>query len=209
MDGLLVNSEPLWVKAANKVFRHYKAEITDEQHLLTMGLRTPEFVEHWFRYHSVPEKYVSLAVEEIIVTVCKDLESSAELMPGAFHALNICQQAGFKIGLASSSPAEVISIVMKRFQLEKYITVAASAGQLPFGKPHPEVYLHCAEQLGSHPVQCIAFEDSFNGMIAAKAARMKCIVVPAHHQIKERRWAAADLQLTSLQNFSLLHIQTW
>jgi sugar-phosphatase len=51
------------------------------------------------------------------------------------------------------------------------------------------------------------FEDSFPGMIAAKAARMKCVVVPHHSQVKEERWAAADLKLSSLQNFGVLHFK--
>ncbi|MBS1670653.1 MAG: hexitol phosphatase HxpB, partial [Bacteroidetes bacterium] len=63
------------------------------------------------------------------------------------------------------------------------------------------------EKLKSNPLQCICFEDSFNGMIAAKAARMKCVIVPHHSQIKEERWAAADLKLSSLQNFNSLLLQ--
>jgi sugar-phosphatase len=56
-----------------------------------------------------------------------------------------------------------------------------------------------------NPLTCICFEDSFNGLIAAKAARMKCVVVPHASQIKEERWAAADLKISSLQNFGELH----
>jgi len=66
-------------------------------------------------------------------------------------------------------------------------------------------YLDCASKLKVHPTTCLYFKDSVNGVIAAKAARMKCVVVPAHHQLKEERWAASDLKLSSLQNFGELH----
>jgi mannitol-1-/sugar-/sorbitol-6-/2-deoxyglucose-6-phosphatase len=86
-----------------------------------------------------------------------------------------------------------------------YLSATASAENLPYGKPHPQVYLDCAAALNSNPTSCICFEDSFNGMIAAKAARMKCVVVPHYSQLKDEKWAAADLKLSSLQNFGELH----
>ena len=79
---------------------------------------------------------------------------------------------------------------------------------MKYGKPNPQVYLDCATQLGSSPLECICFEDSFNGMIAAKAARMKCVIVPAHHELQDNRWFAADLKISSLQNFNELLMQT-
>ena len=114
-------------------------------------------------------------------------------------------QKGFKIGLATSSPIELIDLVVERCGIQQYIQVKTSAEHLPFGKPHPQVYLNCAEALGSNVHECICFEDSFNGLIAAKSARMRCVVVPHHSQIKDERWGAADLKLSSLQNFGELH----
>jgi sugar-phosphatase len=59
--------------------------------------------------------------------------------------------------------------------------------------------------MNSSPLECICFEDSFNGMIAAKSARMKCVVIPHAYNSKEEKWGAADLKLSSLQNFGELH----
>jgi sugar-phosphatase len=78
----------------------------------------------------------------------------------------------------------------------------ASAEDLPFAKPHPQVYLDCAEVLGAKPVECLCFEDSFNGLIAAKAARMRCVIVPAPHVYTDARWGAADIILPSLEEFT-------
>jgi sugar-phosphatase len=58
-----------------------------------------------------------------------------------------------------------------------------------------------------NPAHCVCFEDSINGMIAAKAAKMKCVVVPYPHQAKDTRWSLANLQLSSLLNFNALHLE--
>ena len=98
----------------------------------------------------------------------------------------------------------LINAVVNKLEIDHFITARTSAEHLPFSKPHPQVFLNCAELLRTAPTACICFEDSFNGMIAAKAARMKCVVVPAYTHQQEARWAAADLKLSSLQNFNEL-----
>jgi sugar-phosphatase len=81
-------------------------------------------------------------------------------------------------------------------------TVTCSAEHLPYGKPHPQVFIDCAQALGSKPVECICLEDSFNGLLAAKAARMKCIVVPHLDHLQAEKWKLADLTLSSLEKLS-------
>jgi sugar-phosphatase len=126
-------------------------------------------------------------------------------MPGVPHIFDFFASKQFKIGLATSSPPSLIDLVVQMTGIESYLSATASAEYLPYGKPHPQVYLNCAESMNSHPIECICFEDSFNGLIAAKAARMKCVVIPHHSLNKDARWGAADLKLSSLQNFGELH----
>ena len=127
-------------------------------------------------------------------------------MPGVQYIIRFFYERNFKIGVASSSPQKLIDLVLDMCGVKKVIKATASAEYLPYGKPHPQVYLNCAEMLGSVPLSCLCFEDSFPGLIAAKAARMKCVVVPHYHQHKDERWAAADLKISSLQNFGVLHL---
>ena len=127
-------------------------------------------------------------------------------MPGIPYIFEFFKERGFKTGLASSSPQELIDLVTRMIGIDTYLHATASAEHLPYGKPHPQVYLNCATALQSDPTSCICFEDSFNGLVAAKAARMKCVVVPEHSQQKQDRWHAADLKLSSLQNFGALHL---
>jgi beta-phosphoglucomutase-like phosphatase (HAD superfamily) len=80
---------------------------------------------------------------------------------------------------ASASPLRMLEKVLTMFELRDQFDALASAESLPYSKPHPQVYLNCAASLGVDPMACVALEDSVNGMIASKAARMRSIVVPA------------------------------
>ena len=206
IDGLLVDSEPLWNEAATAVFHLYGIHLTEEQYRTTTGLRTKEFVDWWFSHFNISSEQNNLAEKKIIRTVLEKIAQKGKVLPGVPHIFDFFSKKGFKIGLATSSPPELIELVVNMLGIKDYLQATASAEGLAKGKPHPEVYLNCAALLKSDPLSCICFEDSFNGMIAVKAARMKCVVVPHVSQIKEERWGAADLKLSSLQNFGELHL---
>ena len=205
MDGLLVDSEPLWEQATAQVFIEYGVKLSNQQYISTTGLRTKEFVQWWFRHFNIGEQEVGKAENNIIDIVIGKVEKQGNMMPGVHYIIDLFHEKKFKIGLASSSPQRLIDVVLKLTGIGPYVNATASAEHLSYGKPHPQVYLDCAETLKSHPYECICFEDSFNGMIAAKAAKMKCVIVPHHSQLKDERFGAADLKLSSLQNFGQLH----
>lgn len=207
MDGLLIDSEPLWAEAADEVFRLYGVGLSKEQYDSTTGLRTKEFVQWWFRHFKIGDEELDRAEKRIIGFILEKVKYKARILPGVDHIFDFFNRKQFKIGLASSSPVELIEMVVEMTGISKFLNGIASAQDLPYGKPHPMVYLNCAEALGVDPAACICFEDSFNGMIAAKAAKMKCVVVPHHAQLKDERWGAADLKLSSLQNFGELHFE--
>ena len=205
MDGLLVDSEPLWFEAADEVFKMYGFSLNEEQYLITTGLRTREFVQWWFDYYKIGEEELQRAEKNIVQRVIDKVEHKGKMMPGVHYIIDFFKKKNFKIGLASSSPQSLIDVVLHITGIGPYVDKTTSAEHLNYGKPHPQVYLNCAEALDAKPYECICFEDSFNGMIAAKAAKMKCVLVPHHTQMKDERWGAADLKLSSLQNFGELH----
>lgn len=205
MDGLLIDSEPLWGEAADEIFREYGVRLSEEQYKTTTGLRTREFVHWWFTYFQIGDEELARAEKKIIDLVIDKVKVKGSVMPGVKYIFDFFKRKGMKIGLATSSPHELIEVVTIMCGIRNELQAISSAEDMEYGKPHPMVYLDCAQKLGTHPTQCVCFEDSFNGMIAAKAARMKCVVVPHISQLKEDRWAAADLKLSSLQNFGELH----
>ena len=208
MDGVLIDSEPLWSEATDEVFKKYGISITQEQYSTTTGLRTKEFVNWWFSVYKIPAEKALEAEKEIVQTVVEKIQLKGKAMPGLSHIFNFFIDRKFKIGLATSSGFAVIDTVVDKLGIRNYLQAISSADALDYGKPHPLVYLNCAEKLGAAPANCICFEDSFNGMIAAKAARMKCVVIPAGHESQHVKFNAADLKISSLQNFNELLMQS-
>jgi HAD superfamily hydrolase (TIGR01509 family) len=207
MDGLLIDSEPLWEEAGKETLKHFNVSLSSDQYHISTGLRSSEWIDHWFRHFKISMEHAAEAEATIVRTAIEKIKLKAPAMPGAQYIVEFFKKRDFKIGVASSSPLELINIVTEKLQIDSMVTAKASADNLPNGKPHPQVFLNCAELLRSSPAECICFEDSFNGMIAAKAARMKCVVVPARNHLQEARWAAADLKLSSLQNFNDLLLE--
>jgi mannitol-1-/sugar-/sorbitol-6-/2-deoxyglucose-6-phosphatase len=208
MDGLLIDSEPLWGEAAQEILARFNVRLTNDQYHLHTGLRTREFLTWWFAFFGIGSEHLDQAENDLIDLVIQKVSAQPKFLPGAAHILEFFRDRKFRIGLASSSPMRLIDVVENLGHLDKFIQVKTSAEFLTHGKPHPQVYLECAAQLGVSPIECITFEDSFNGMIAAKAARMKCVVVPSPEQQKQLRWQAADLKLSSLANFNDLLLES-
>jgi sugar-phosphatase len=208
MDGLLIDSEPLWNEAADEIFRQYGIRITQEEYASTTGMRVKEFVLYWFARNGISADTAGQAEADIVQRVIQKVEQKGLPKPGLEHIFNFFIDRKYKLGLASSSPMHLIDVVMQRLGIRNYLHAVCSAAQLPYGKPHPQVYLECAAALNAHPHECICFEDSFNGLIAAKAAGMKCVVVPAGHESSKPKFSAADLKISSLQNFNDLLLNT-
>jgi len=106
------------------------------------------------------------------------------------------------MALASSSSMELINTFTGKFSLGRYFDVTYSAGSEEYGKPHPAVYQKTAGLLQVHPSSCLAFEDSFYGLLAAKAALMKAVVVPDPKYSGDTRFSIADLTIKNLLCFT-------
>lgn len=207
MDGLLIDSEPLWYEAGSELLANYGKRLTHEEYNVTVGLRTKEWIEHWFRYFNLTKADPEEAEKDIIDLVISKVEKKGKILPGVEYIFNYFLKKEFKIGLATSSPMRLADVAIDKMGIRPLLQAINSAEFLPFGKPHPQVYIDCAADLGSNPVECLCFEDSFNGMIAAKAAKMKCAVVPHINELKMEKWGAADMKISSLQNFNDILMQ--
>lgn len=202
MDGLLIDSEPLWGKAMQEVFATVGVNLSGDMYSHTTGLRTAEVVDYWHKYFNWDGKSNEQVTDEIIDAVTGKILAEGQAMEGLQYILDYFTAKNFKLGLASSSPMRLIRSALKHMGIEDRFQAITSAEFESHGKPHPAVYLACAKALGSTPLECIAFEDSVTGMTAAKAARMKVVVVPEAHNRNNKRYALADVQLNSLLDFN-------
>ncbi len=202
MDGLLIDSEPLWFEAALECLATFNVSMTNEEYVETTGLRTKEFLQHWFNVYGIDHAVIPQMDLEITQRVISKVNEKGMMMDGATAAVELAASLGLKVGLASSSPMSLIEAVVSKSGLKNHFKAMHSAEALRFGKPNPQVFIDSADALNSHPTACLCFEDSFNGMIAAKAARMKCIVVPHHEQFNQERWNLAELKLATLKDLT-------
>jgi HAD superfamily hydrolase (TIGR01509 family) len=202
MDGLLIDSEPLWRRAQKAAYKTVGFEVPDNRMYETMGTRINEAVAYW--YHKHPWKGASqkdieaLIVDKLIALV----KSEGTMRPGVHHALEVCKQAKLPLAIASSSSNEIIDAVLDTLKIRDYFKYVYSAEHEPFGKPHPGVFITVAGLLGVSPHDILVFEDAPSGVLAAKAAKMYCIAVPEpetkHHPFIQ----TADLIIDSLEEFN-------
>ena len=113
-------------------------------------------------------------------------------MPGVARAVALVAERGLRAALVSSSPRRMIEAVVERLGLGGDFELVHSAEDEEYGKPHPAVYLTAASLLGVRPAACLALEDSLPGVIAAKAARMRCVAVPEPGSLADPRFSIAD-----------------
>lgn len=203
MDGLLTDSEPLWRRASVESLNAVGVPLTEEEAVQTTGLRTDELLEHWYGVYPWPDPPRKVVEGQIERRVIELIRERSVPNPGVHEVLDLLAGAGYPLAIASSSASQVIQAVLETLGIGRYFAIVQSAEHEPFGKPHPAVYIEAARALGVAPVDCVAFEDSPNGVIAAKAARMRCVAVPDPALVDDRRFLAADLRLPSLTAFRL------
>ena len=203
MDGLLLDTEPLWGKTMLEVAEKHQIPITRERFKETTGLRIYEVTDHWAIHYPWQGRSSKEVADEILDEIIAASKNHASILKGVEQALQLLRKNKYKIGLASSSPSRMINELVDHFGLTGYFDVITSADVVALGKPHPAVFLHCADSLGAKPNQCLVLEDSVNGMIAGKAARMKVIVVPDELHFDDPRFSIADGKLRSMEDFDL------
>ena len=101
--------------------------------------------------------------------------------------------------ISFNSPMRLITAALKGLLLDTFFDVVVSAESEKLGKPYPGVYLTAATKLNVDASKCLALEDSLNGTLAAKSARMKCISIPEDYENRSKAFHIANIQLQSLE----------
>lgn len=215
MDGLLIDTEPVWRTAEKEVFAKLGIELTEADVLDTTGVRVDELVAAFLLRRppsadppgsdpsrSSPSRSspagpspaeIAARITDLVVDY---VGRAGEPMPGVREAIALFERSGLRLAIASSSPERLIDAVCARLKLD--IDIRCSALDEPRGKPAPDVYLAAARRLRLTPARCLAVEDSPAGVLAAKDAGMTCVAVPDPLLTGDPRYHRADLVLPSL-----------
>ncbi len=198
MDGLLVDSEPLWHEAEVRVLGGLGVPLAASSCRLTKGMFVEEVARFWFERYPWKGPSTAQAAAAVVDAVMELVVARGRLQPGVERALALCESHGARRALASSSQYRLIDLVLDHFGLRGTFEVVHSAEDEPWGKPHPGVFLTAAAKLGVAPDRCVVWEDAPAGVLAAKAARMACVAVPEPSERARPDVAIADVVLDSL-----------
>ncbi len=198
MDGVLIDSEPLWKIAMEDVFKSVGCNLTRKDFQKTVGLRIDEVISYWYQ-HSPWEVVSKDEVERnIVLRMIELITENGSPLTGVIEMLTFLKANGLKIGLATSSYSVLINTVLDVLDIRHFFDYTHSAENESYGKPHPAVYLTVATFLNVQPTKCLVIEDSLNGIISGKAARMKVVCIPEKTHSPEPKLALADFQFDDM-----------
>ena len=175
MDGVIIDSEPIHFETDMEMMKYLECNISKEELEKYVGT-TNEYM-----FSDIKKNYnIEKSVEDIInyraeIIKNKIIQSDLEPIEGIRELLSELKKKNIPAAIASSSPKDFINVVVSKFKLQEYFKYIVSGEEVANGKPAPDVYLETAKKLGIFPTDCTVIEDSKNGVLAAKAAGMKCI----------------------------------
>lgn len=203
LDGLLVDSEPLQYRAFNQVFSSYGYPLAFGDFLRWRDWR---LIPHWLAFHQLPLDPGRVRDEKHEV-YCGLIRDALELKPGARSLVETAGRS-CRLGIASGSRMETIESSLQKFSLHEHFEVLVSTTSVTRGKPFPDVFLEAAKRLAVHPGQSLVVENSANGLRAARAAGMACLVCPdSSAPDPEHEYADADLVVPTLRDVSAQDLQ--
>ena len=202
MDGLIIDSEPLWKIAEIEIFKEVGFDFTIEMCALTTGMRIDEVVEFW-RKKLKWQNFTNIEiVDKIQNKMIQLIKENGKLLPGIIDALNLLKANDVLIALASSSSMSLINATVDTLKIREFFNIIHSAENEIAGKPNPSVFLSTAKMLNVQPNKCLVLEDSKAGMLAGINANMRTIVVPEKNS--NPKWANQSYKtLKSINEFHL------
>ena len=178
LDGTLIDTEKYFKVFWRKAAAAFGYSMSEEQALQLRSLGrpyAPALLQEWFG-----EEFDYLAVREVRRNMMKEFlaEKGVELKPGAKEALSRLKQEGCKLALATATLVERASRQLKEAGIYEYFDEIVSAAGVERGKPAPDVYLAACRLLGELPEDCVAVEDSPNGVKSAYNAGLRVVMIP-------------------------------
>jgi HAD superfamily hydrolase (TIGR01509 family) len=203
MDGVMIDSNPFhlekWIDLLNQHQIPFNRKQLPQQ---LFGMRNDTALRHFLGNLSKTEAH--RLSEELEATFRKAFAPHARPLPGLSRLIKECRRAGIRMAVASSAMVKNIEFVVDALRFRPYFDRLVSGDHVSQPKPHPEIYLKAARMLRVPPEDCVAFEDSFVGIEAAKNAGMKCVGIGSTFPLRDlRRETSADLVVRGFEQMSL------
>jgi HAD superfamily hydrolase (TIGR01509 family) len=206
MDGVLVDTEPIYIDIGRHLFRKLGIEVSQERIMSYVGVPARRMWDEIRRDYLLPQ-----SLDELIQAERSEQWrrlSAMTLIPptdGVVPFLERLMTAGIRRAIASSTPLDLVHLIISRAMIGRYFEAVISGDQVKEGKPAPDIFLYAASELDCAPSECVVVEDSPHGIRGARSAGMK--TVGFANQLSEGLdLSEADLIITDFTAASVMKI---
>jgi putative hydrolase of the HAD superfamily len=200
-DGLILDTETLHVEIYQEMFIDHNIEFPYLEWIKNIGSKSTFTIFDLLERELVSEKVDRELWKVQNQQKFSERVSALEARPGVIEYLNAAKAEGLKIGLASSSNREWVTDHLSNLNLIDYFETIRTSDDVELVKPDPALYKLAVEDLGVLPSECLAFEDSVNGAMAAIEAGLTCIIVP-NHTTRHLEFPKVKQRLSSMDDVS-------
>ncbi|MGE7866709.1 HAD family hydrolase [Bacillus paramycoides] len=202
-DGLIVDTETIWFHSFRDAVRECGGELPLEEFAKCIG--TTDEVLYAYLKEQLKEKFNEHALKEKVTTLHKEKMKIPKARDGVKEYLEEARELGLKIALASSSSKEWVVRFLEELQIREYFEVIKTREDVEKVKPDPALYRIAIEELGIELSEAVVFEDSLNGLKAAIAAGLKCVIVP-NDVTRNLQFENHHLRIESMKEKSLKEV---
>ena len=204
MDGTLIDSEPLWLKAEIEVMAEVGCHWDEQDQINCLG-GPAERTERYMQERSQNIKPYGYFINRLHEVMRARITNELDLIPNALSLLKECKDSGIKTALVTASSRDLMTIVLKRFPIGTF-DVVVSGDDVEKSKPDPAPYLLAAKQLSVDISKCLVLEDSLTGVQSGLSSGAKVIGIPHLVQMSEH----PNLRvISSLDEITLSDILGW
>ncbi|GET23329.1 HAD superfamily hydrolase (TIGR01509 family)/beta-phosphoglucomutase family hydrolase [Prolixibacter denitrificans] len=209
MDGVIIDSNPLHIKAWRSVFEKENVFISDDDFSNIVSGTTGDTAIRTLLKRELTQDEVNNFNEAVDAEFRRMLtEMNVGPVKGLRNFLERMRSAGHRIVVATSAPTKNVDMVMNKLQLREYFEFIIDRTRVTHGKPHPEIYLKTLEQIAIPDYRCVVFEDSLAGVKSAVGAGLRVIGVTTSHSAEELNAIGASLTIKDFDEVSAEHIST-
>ncbi|MEY4346798.1 MAG: hypothetical protein RJA68_301 [Actinomycetota bacterium] len=183
MDGLMVDSEPEWLKSESEITAAYGYQWQPEDQVACLGgplARVGQYMHQKCNQAETPDFFTSKLIE----VQSERMRLHTPFMPGAYELVKDLQRNGVKTGLVSASPRIIVDAVLDNVGTDLF-PFSISSDDVQNTKPHPDAYLKAAQLTNSDIANCLVFEDSLTGVNAATSSGAWLVAVPHLVHVEE------------------------
>ena len=197
MDGVIVDSEPLHMKAERQTLAPYGIVLSPQELQSYMGRSTRFLLENIIQHYDL-DTTVGKLYPDHMKNLLRLYREEVELMPGVLALIDDLTKHDVTLALASSSDNDLISSVIDKFHIASSFTVVVSGEDVRRTKPYPDIFLEAVRRLDYYPCECVVIEDSNAGVRASKNAGIPCVGFRSPNS-KNQDLSEASLIIDTLQ----------